>query len=214
MDLIQITDLDEYQRLAEATMNPEFDYKGRLGNTALGLCDESFELFELFHYRRSSDERSPIVYESPPYGGQKARDIVDELGDVMWYAAVLVDSLGGKLSEVCHDMFFVTPWNEAEGPVDAPAVGDTFYTAWADICLSAAKIGGLVKKHIYQGHDMDDEKIRTIYDYVVKVVSGVRTMAAINKSTVSEVCCFNITKLRQRYPGGEFSTEASVNRTV
>lgn len=208
---IQICDLNEYQRLAEETMNPELDANARLGNMVIGLCGESFELFEVFHHHKSHDEDRQVVYEPPPYRGQVAVDIAEELGDVMWYSSVLVDSLGGKIGDVCRELFALVPWDSRDVPV-GKRPEDSFYAAWVDVCLYSAKIAEKIKKHLYQGHEFDDATRHLINAYVVKVVCAVRTMSTILGMSLSEVCHSNVTKLRKRYPGGKFSAEASVNR--
>lgn len=83
--------LDEYQRLALRT------YKGPSGthqliNAALGLAGESGEV---------ADQVKKFQYPSKPGdGGRTYQNLVEELGDVLWYAALLADAIGTTLDDV------------------------------------------------------------------------------------------------------------------
>lgn len=75
-------DFNEYQELARRTLSQDLDERERLAMTALGLVGEAGECSEaikkhLFH--RHPLDRSALARE---------------LGDVLWYVAMLADSCG------------------------------------------------------------------------------------------------------------------------
>ena len=83
-----VTGLDEYQTLAKRTANLHPQPQDRITNWILGLAGEAGEL---------ANRWKKIVYHQHPFD---ADALVDELGDLLWYAAMLADALGLPLSEV------------------------------------------------------------------------------------------------------------------
>ena len=80
--------LDEYQHLAQRTSNKGLDAHGHLMNAMLGLAGEAGECCDLAKKRYYQD-------------GREIRDeLIDELGDVMWYVAEGAAALGITLSEI------------------------------------------------------------------------------------------------------------------
>lgn len=78
----------EYQALARRTMNTALNEQDARTMTALGLVGEAGECSELikkhvFHARALDRE-----------------DLQAELGDVLWYAAMLADACGLSLDEI------------------------------------------------------------------------------------------------------------------
>lgn len=67
---------------------------------------------------------------------------------------------------------------------------------------------GIVKKHIYQGHELDKEHLaEEIGDclwYIAVTAKGIGY-------TLEDIAKMNVEKLRKRYPNG-FETERSINR--
>jgi NTP pyrophosphatase (non-canonical NTP hydrolase) len=80
--------LNEYQALAQRTSNRALDRHGHLINGVLGLAGESGECADLVKKRCYQDGRDICA------------DLVDELGDVMWYVAETAAALGVSLEEV------------------------------------------------------------------------------------------------------------------
>jgi NTP pyrophosphatase (non-canonical NTP hydrolase) len=82
--------LDDYQQAALRTTNPALTPDERLLDAAAGLAEEAGELLGLvrkrvFQQRESTPER-----------------FAEELGDVLWCAAVTADTLGLSLTDVAQ----------------------------------------------------------------------------------------------------------------
>ena len=80
--------VNEYQRLAMTTLNPDLDRKEVLINSVMGLCGESGEAID-------------IVKKWLAQGHEldKAR-LAKELGDVAWYLAEAATALDIPLEEI------------------------------------------------------------------------------------------------------------------
>lgn len=80
--------INEYQRLAMTTLNPELTEKDVLINGVMGLCGESGEAID-------------IVKKWLAHGHELDRDhLIKELGDIAWYIAEISHVLGVSLEEV------------------------------------------------------------------------------------------------------------------
>ncbi len=86
-----VMDLDEYQRGALRTAAPR-DKRNELLHLVLGLVGESGEIAEKFKkWVRDLDSDESRIDRA---------DIAKELGDVLWYVAVLADYLDVSLDEI------------------------------------------------------------------------------------------------------------------
>ena len=80
--------INEYQKLAMTTLNPELNKKDVLINGVMGLCGESGEVID-------------IVKKHLAQGHELDRDkLIKELGDVAWYLAETATALDVDLEEV------------------------------------------------------------------------------------------------------------------
>ena len=80
--------INEYQKLAMTTLNPELDKKDVLINGVMGLCGESGEVID-------------IVKKHLAQGHELDKEkIVKELGDVAWYMAEIATVLDVELEDV------------------------------------------------------------------------------------------------------------------
>ena len=80
--------INEYQKLAMATLNPELGKKDVLINGVMGLCGESGEAID-------------IVKKWLAQGHELDRDkLAKELGDICWYLAETATALDLSLEEI------------------------------------------------------------------------------------------------------------------
>jgi NTP pyrophosphatase (non-canonical NTP hydrolase) len=83
-------EINEYQKLAMRTSAPHETLDSRLNNAILGLCGETGELAN--------------VWKKSLYHGHTLRgeDLVQEIGDILWYVAQAADAIGADLEEVAQ----------------------------------------------------------------------------------------------------------------
>lgn len=81
-------EINEYQKLAMRTLNPEIDKKKLILNAAMGLCGESGEVIDLVKKH---------LFQGHDLDDEK---LIKELGDVAWYLAEAATALNVNLSEI------------------------------------------------------------------------------------------------------------------
>ena len=73
----------------------------------------------------------------------------------------------------------------------------------------SGECGDIVKKHKYQGHELDKEHLKDelgdVLWYIAETASGLGI-------TLEEVAQYNLDKLHKRYHGETFHKEDSINR--
>lgn len=80
--------INEYQKLAMVTLNPELDKKDVLINGVMGLCGESGEAID-------------IVKKHLAQGHELDKEeLAKELGDVAWYLAETATAIGYDLEDI------------------------------------------------------------------------------------------------------------------
>lgn len=80
--------INEYQKLAMTTLNPELDRKDVLINGVMGLCGESGEVIDL-------------VKKHLAQGHELDKEkMAKELGDVAWYLAETATAIGYSLEDI------------------------------------------------------------------------------------------------------------------
>ena len=84
-------DMNEYQELALRTAGHRQDRQSVLTYTALGLTGESGEVAEMI---------KKAFYHAHPLDPQA---LSKELGDVLWYLAVMADGLGLSLEQIAQE---------------------------------------------------------------------------------------------------------------
>lgn len=80
--------VNDYQKFAMRTLNPEIDKKELILNAAMGLCGESGEVIDLVKKH---------LFQGHDLDDEK---LIKELGDVAWYLAEAATSLNVNLSEI------------------------------------------------------------------------------------------------------------------
>jgi len=83
-------ELNQYQALALRTAGHRQDVQKTLTNTALGLAGESGEVADII--KKTFYHGHPLDREA----------LHEELGDVLWYLAVMADALGYDLDEIAQ----------------------------------------------------------------------------------------------------------------
>jgi NTP pyrophosphatase (non-canonical NTP hydrolase) len=78
------------------------------------------------------------------------------------------------------------------------------------LCGEAGETADIVKKHFFQGHDLDKEDLKNEMGDCLWYIAVLAHSAGIE---LHEVARYNIEKLKKRYPDG-FSFEKSINRQV
>ena len=81
-------EINEYQKLAMTTLNPELTKRDVLINSVMGLCGESGEAIDLMKKH---------LYQGHDLDREK---LIKELGDIAWYLAEAATGLDIDLSEV------------------------------------------------------------------------------------------------------------------
>ena len=76
------------------------------------------------------------------------------------------------------------------------------------LCGESGEVIDLVKKHLFQGHDLDDEKLIKELGDVAWYLAEAATALNVNLSEILEK---NIEKLENRFPDG-FNSNRSINR--
>ena len=82
--------LNEYQVLAYRTTNHELTNQGLIENGVIGLCGEAGECIDIL---------KKTEFQGHDFDPMK---MIDELGDVLWYAAELATGLGVTLEYVAQ----------------------------------------------------------------------------------------------------------------
>lgn len=82
--------MNEYQKAALRTAKPHMDGYDQLQEGALGLCGEAGEVAD---YIKKATYQGHVM---------KTDRLVEEIGDVLWYAALLADAAGVGLDEVAQ----------------------------------------------------------------------------------------------------------------
>ncbi len=77
----------DYQRAALRTFKAELTQRNLLANGALGLCGEAGEVADLIKKH---------IYPSKPGDAMQIHRIGDELGDVLWYLAILAEGSASR----------------------------------------------------------------------------------------------------------------------
>lgn len=81
-------DINEYQKLAMTTLNPDLDKKDVLINGVMGLCGESGEAID-------------IVKKHLAQGHELDKEnLAKELGDIAWYLAETATAIGYDLEDI------------------------------------------------------------------------------------------------------------------
>ena len=80
--------INEYQKLAMATLNPKLDKKDVLINGVMGLCGESGEAIDIVKKYLAQGHKLDTEH------------LAKELGDIAWYLAETATAIGYDLDDI------------------------------------------------------------------------------------------------------------------
>lgn len=80
--------LNDYQKLASRTSNPDLTNRGLIENGVMGLCGEAGECIDIL---------KKVEFQEHEFDPNR---LIDELGDVLWYVAQTATGLGITLEDV------------------------------------------------------------------------------------------------------------------
>lgn len=172
--------LTEYVPLAVRTEKP-LETLDRLIHGCLGLITEIGEV--------TTEIKRMGIYGKPLDTERKAH-IVEEIGDVMWYAAIIFDTLGISIEKLRTTPKMIPPDNY-DGMFLATAImlGDHC----GRVCRAVQEV------HMLLGKTNPGQVINTITSLEI-IMSGMTVMAKACDSSLEQAMADNITKLQIRYP--------------
>lgn len=165
----------EYQVLALRTAPPfkSREYgaiKDYLLHGALGICTEVAE-----------------IVEDP----DNSENVMQEIGDVMWYCSLICSALGVNLGDVAFK------------PVDKKLT---------DLVSYSGIVADCVKRHVY--YSTESKKVPLDELQITHAISMIQScLKELSGDKLGECLDMNIKKLRIRYPD-KFNTESALNRDL
>lgn len=131
---------------------------------------------------------------------QRIEHLEEELIDALKYCEHLKMSVHDSLSANDYQrMAMRTAGDKSENYLDNAIMG---------LCGEVGECADIVKKHHFQGHELDHEKLK---DELSDVCWYVALLATALDLTLEEVMLHNVEKLKKRYPDG-FDKARSINR--
>lgn len=111
-----------------------------------------------------------------------------EAGDIMWYVAEIAAGMGKTIADAAN-IENAGEWN-----------GGMFY--------DAGDIADAIKKHVYQGHDIDAHAILCSLNRIMIMIA---TRVPDFGYSMDDILRGNVEKLLKRYPNG-FEADRSIHR--
>ena len=182
-----LIDYDEYQKVTRESSGCD-----DLPILALGLIGETVEFLSSYEGIESPGDQMSVV--------EAANRVMSEAGDVLWYAARIMDVIGLKFSL----------W-QTNGTVDNFNKSCVKKNRRFRILENAAIVSEHVKKVFGHGHDLDTDLMHSALSDVIIDVSYILRIIH-GKAAFHTTLEHNIIKLQGRYPDG-FSTSRSINRS-
>jgi NTP pyrophosphatase (non-canonical NTP hydrolase) len=151
-------------------------------------------------------------YQAKAYDRAK---FIEEMGDVAWYLGVLAHHFGLTLEAVAGVMGPVVTPNAYQRQVYMAVVPSPYpveevrKATTARLLFEIGEVAEFIGKHIEQGHPLDLDAVRIALG---KALATLSALGFLMNVLLEEAIGANVDKLRTRYPGGRFTTEASVAR--
>jgi len=163
-------------------------------HAAMGMATEVGELVEIVY----TASRNPEEALRP----DQHVHIAEEIGDYLWYAALILRSFEGSFDDVRR-----THPEPLEHKTDStvPRIGLVLRLA-----ESTAVVIDVMKKHIMYGKPLN---AHTIWVEMTSQLVVMETLAALSGYDIEGIAAMNDAKLRARYPD-KFTQEAALNRDL
>lgn len=169
---IEVRSFNHYQELALRTVKPD-NFLQSVLHCVMGMAGEIGE------------------YREVPHDNQGTR--IGEIGDCMWYSAILSKVLGFPLQEI------VDVANNKPRPSNGSDAA----------VIHAARLIDLVKKAVFYGKPLNTmATMNELVDYFSSILSICDSMAI----SPLHVGLVNIKKLAERYKDGRFDAGHAINR--
>lgn len=172
------TDFNDYQQKALRTLNSKTHVEN-MTHAIMGMVGEAGEFTEL---KESEKERR-----------------ISEIGDCLWYAAVLANELKLKLGDVIG--------RAGDLRADSKRWMGRLPEVWA--MMSACRLTDDIKKTVFYGKPL---RYDALEKELILYVSCLIEMSARMPGSLFEVAKINIKKLEARYPDLKFDADRAINR--
>lgn len=164
-----------------------------LVHAGLGLATEGAELLDGVVEAMAKQNKTDA--EAEAYD----RNIIEELGDLCWFAALLCDVRNIDLGQ-----FDISPW--PTGVIDFE-----IFLNIAKLIASAGQLGDLTKKELVYGAVIHNDKyIAELREFFQRL--RIVTRSFDNGLTVEKILDGNIAKLSARFPDRVYSKASALNR--
>ena len=200
----------DYQVKAMETCNPELSKKDMLINGILGLNGELAEA--LVHSIKFNNYK---LYKN---------SLIHEFGDVYWYVALITTALDIDPEFLISDLTIeqyehAVYCHMSSGENPEKIFGNDVYNNESLFKMNtpmrciyyAGKVTDIVKKILFQGHQLTNEVLSDIKNSLTNLVFYLTIWHTKYEITLFSILNFNLYKLSQRYPNG-FDSEHSINR--
>jgi hypothetical protein len=136
------------------------------------------------------------------YKAHEKVDMLEELGDLLWYCTLLADSQHISLDKIMSETSWVKPYFwESEGVTPQEVIREI--ATVASILVDMAKVSLFYNKEVDGG---------TILICIKQLVMYILKVAAAYDITIDLIVEANIAKLEKRYPVAEGYSDKAANR--
>lgn len=190
---LNVVTLDDYADFVTKLASPHStaDFNAKLATGGLGVAGEVGEVSRIV---------VSVLQEEEGWGPVVLKQLIDELGDVMWYTAFLANNvLDGSLEELkLRGCSLPRSTDPTDNMVDGIAL----------LSSKAGKVADVAKKVLFHGMSYDDTVRRKLYFATADVYAATEHFAkCVCCCDVYELIRVNVEKLRERYASLKFTTE-------
>ena len=185
-----IMNITEYVPLAVRTEKP-LPILQRMSHSCMGLITEIGEVVT---------ELKRMAIYGKPLDDQRKAHILEEVGDVMWYIAIMWDVLDANLEDFLSAPKFVPP-TDLEGMYEATSM--VLAKQCGQICA--------VTEDVTMNQDINEDNFADLSHATYMIYVGLGLLANHCDSSIEQAMEDNIAKLRVRFPDA-YSNEAAEGR--